>query len=84
MAPQFLALNSINKPSFFTKESNGKMYVKYEVVGSQHVAVPTHFYKMVVGENQDGSLEMECYVMENTVIDDNISLQSFQINTVCT
>ncbi|ENN80989.1 hypothetical protein YQE_02599, partial [Dendroctonus ponderosae] len=42
------------------------MYVKYEVVGSQHVAVPTHFYKMVVGENQDGSLEMECYVMENT------------------
>ncbi|KAH1021901.1 hypothetical protein HUJ04_011385 [Dendroctonus ponderosae] len=64
----FLALNSINKPSrFFRKESNGKMYVKYEVIGSQHVAVPTHFYKMVVGENQDGSLEMECYVMENTI-----------------
>lgn len=79
-----LVINTIIKLSEFSrKESNGKMYVKYEVIGSQHVAVPTHFYKMVVGENPDGSLEMECYVMENTVIDDNISLQSFQVSYIC-
>lgn len=61
------------------KESNGKMYVKYEVIGAQHVAVPTHFYKVVVGETKEGVLEMECYLMENTVIDDNIPIQSFQV-----
>ncbi|KAL1505682.1 hypothetical protein ABEB36_005188 [Hypothenemus hampei] len=61
------------------KDSNGKTYVKYEVIGTHHVAVPTHFFKVVVGETKEGNLEMESYVMENTVIDDNISLRSFQV-----
>lgn len=60
------------------------MYVKYEVIGAQHVAVPTHFYKVVVGETKEGVLEMECYLMENTVIDDNIPIQSFQVGTYLT
>ncbi|XP_050316208.1 endonuclease G, mitochondrial-like [Anthonomus grandis grandis] len=61
------------------RESNGKMYVKYEVIGSNHVAVPTHFFKVVVGETKDGQLDMECFVMENTVIDDSIPVKNFQV-----
>ncbi|XP_018575622.1 endonuclease G, mitochondrial [Anoplophora glabripennis] len=61
------------------KEANGKNYVKYEVIGANHVAVPTHFYKVVVGETLDGRLEMEAYVMPNQVIDDDVPLTSFQV-----
>ncbi|KAG5873963.1 hypothetical protein JTB14_030665 [Gonioctena quinquepunctata] len=61
------------------KESDGKNYVKFEVIGANHVAVPTHFYKVVVGETTDGKLEMESYVLPNQVIDDAIPLSSFQV-----
>ncbi|XP_072396218.1 endonuclease G, mitochondrial-like [Diabrotica undecimpunctata] len=61
------------------KESDGKNYVKFEVIGANHVAVPTHFFKVVVGETADGKLEMETYVMPNQVIDDNVPLTSFQV-----
>lgn len=61
------------------KESDGKMYIKYEVIGANTVAVPTHFYKIVVGETSDNQLEMEAYVMPNQVINDETPLQVFQV-----
>ncbi|OXU19627.1 hypothetical protein TSAR_001220 [Trichomalopsis sarcophagae] len=60
-------------------ETDGKKYVRYEVIGSNHVAVPTHFYKIVVGETADSKLEMEAFVMPNAPIDDNTPLQNFQV-----
>lgn len=60
-------------------ESDGKNYVRYQVIGKNHVAVPTHFYKVFVVENEDSSLEMECYVMQNALIDSNIPLRAFQV-----
>ncbi|XP_031834313.1 endonuclease G, mitochondrial [Nomia melanderi] len=61
------------------KEADGKKYVRYEVIGANHVAVPTHFYKIVVGETDDLKLEMEAFVMPNTPIDDNAPLTNFQV-----
>ncbi|KAJ8973577.1 hypothetical protein NQ317_001603 [Molorchus minor] len=61
------------------READGKNYVKYEVIGANHVAVPTHFFKVVVGETSDQKLEMEAYVMPNQIIDDNVPLSSFQV-----
>lgn len=61
------------------KEADGKNYVKYQVIGSNSVAVPTHFYKVIVGETSDGQLELESYVMPNQVIDDKTPLQVFQV-----
>ncbi|KOC60548.1 Endonuclease G, mitochondrial [Habropoda laboriosa] len=60
-------------------EADGKKYVRYEVIGANHVAVPTHFYKIIVGETQDSKLEMEAFVMPNTPIDDNTPLTNFQV-----
>lgn len=62
------------------KEADGKAYVKYQVIGNNSVAVPTHFYKVIVGETADGKLELESYVMPNQVIDDNTPLNVFQVN----
>ncbi|XP_067632025.1 endonuclease G, mitochondrial [Eurosta solidaginis] len=61
------------------KEDDGKFYVKYEVIGANTVAVPTHFYKIVVAETDDQQLEMEAYVMPNKVISDETPLQLFQV-----
>ncbi|KAL5289104.1 ENDOG family protein [Megaselia abdita] len=61
------------------REPDGKMYVKYEVIGSNTVAVPTHFYKVVVGETADGHLEMEAYIMPNQIISDDTPLTVFQV-----
>ena len=47
------------------------------------MAVPTHFYKIVVGETHDSKLEMEAFVMPNTPIDDNAPLTNFQVNHQC-
>ncbi|XP_068143692.1 endonuclease G, mitochondrial [Drosophila tropicalis] len=62
------------------KEDDGKMYVKYEVIGANTVAVPTHFYKVIVGESApDQKLHMEAYVMPNKVISNDTPLSVFQV-----
>lgn len=60
-------------------ESDGKKYIKYEVIGANNVAVPTHFFKVLVGETPDGKFEMEAYVMPNQVIEDTTPLHVFQV-----
>lgn len=62
------------------KEADGKSYVRYEVIGSNNVAVPTHFYKIVVMETSSGKLEMEAYVMPNQIIQNETPLKVFQVN----
>lgn len=63
------------------KEADGKNYVKYEVIGPNHVAVPTHFFKIIVFEQPGNaqSLAMEAYVMPNRAIDDNTPLKAFLV-----
>lgn len=65
------------------KEADGKNYVKYQVIGVNQVAVPTHFYKIVVAETGDKNFEMEAYVMPNQKIPDNTPLQVFQVGCDC-
>ncbi|XP_057375067.1 endonuclease G, mitochondrial-like [Daphnia carinata] len=61
------------------KEADGKMYVKYQVIGKNHVAVPTHFFKVIVMENHKQELSLESYVMPNQPIDDKTPLTLFQV-----
>jgi DNA/RNA endonuclease G (NUC1) len=55
------------------------MYVRYEVIGANSVAVPTHFFKVIVAETADQKYDMEAYVMPNQVIDDSTPLTVFQV-----
>ncbi|XP_057326339.1 endonuclease G, mitochondrial [Microplitis mediator] len=61
------------------REGDGKKYIKYEVIGTNHVAVPTHFFKVIVCETHDSKYEMEVYVMPNTAIDDDTPLKKFHV-----
>ena len=63
----------------YRRDSAGKMYVRYEVIGASSVAVPTHFFKVIVAETADQKYDMEAYVMPNEVINDSTPLNVFQV-----
>lgn len=55
------------------------MYVRYQVIGKNHVAVPTHFFKVVILEKQRGEVELRPYVMPNIPVDEKIPLERFLV-----
>ncbi|XP_078502696.1 endonuclease G, mitochondrial [Lissotriton helveticus] len=60
-------------------EADGKMYVKYQVIGKNSVAVPTHFFKVVLLEKPSGEIELRPYVMPNSRVDEKIPLERFLV-----
>lgn len=60
-------------------EPDGKKYIKYQVIGKNNVAVPTHFFKVIVFETENREFDLETYVMPNAVIDEHVPLKSFLV-----
>jgi len=61
------------------KEADGNLYVKYQVIGANNVAVPTHFFKVIVMETDRRELLLESYIMPNAPISDSTPLTAFQV-----
>lgn len=57
--------------------ADGKLRVTYEVIGDNHVSVPTHFFKLVVSEDRVGKLHLESFVLPNAPINDSVPLEQF-------
>lgn len=82
----YLAFNNVFK---YTKQysllkycrqaKDGRNYVMYEVIGQNNVAVPTHFFKVILSESLDSQFDLECYLMANKNVDANLPLQAFQV-----
>lgn len=72
-------------PLYLPKKcEDGKYRVEYEVIGNPpNVAVPTHFFKLIVGENTrnlgNGQISVAAFVLPNDVIDNNDSLLKYQV-----
>lgn len=62
-----------------TIEENGKRYVKYEVIGLNDVAVPSHFFKVITFEDSQGRKETRAYILPNEAIPSTASLDSFRV-----
>jgi endonuclease G len=61
---------------------DGKWRVSYEVIGSPpNVAVPTHFYKVVFGEDGrvGGNVALAAFVLPNAPIANNKPLSDFEV-----
>lgn len=43
------------------------MLALFQVIGANNVAVPTHFFKVILAETSPGNFEMECFVLPNQV-----------------
>jgi len=61
------------------QEPDGKMYVKYQVIGRNQVSVPTHFFKVAVVQTPSGGFEAHSFVLPNQVIPDSVPLTSFYV-----
>lgn len=59
--------------------NDGKLYVKYEVIGKNHVAVPTHFFKVVVIETNNGEYEQLSFVMPNKALPPDVPLKNYLV-----
>ncbi|CAI5682520.1 unnamed protein product [Oreochromis niloticus] len=56
------------------QEADGKLYVRYQVIGRNHIAVPTHFFKA------DGKgVELRSYVLPNEPISEQVPLERFLV-----
>ncbi|XP_062571712.1 endonuclease G, mitochondrial-like [Saccostrea cucullata] len=60
-------------------EPDGKLYVKYEVIGKNNVSVPTHFFKVVVMETEKGEFAMNSFVIPNQPFPKNTPLKNFLV-----
>lgn len=58
-------------------ETDGKRYVKYQVIGPNDVGVPTHFFKIITLENWQGIQEMKAYILPNQEIAAKTPLDQF-------
>ncbi|KAG7489289.1 endonuclease G, mitochondrial [Solea senegalensis] len=62
------------------QEADGKLYVRYQVIGQNHVSVPTHFFKVLILEQMDGrGVELRSYVLPNETIDEKVPLERFLV-----
>ncbi|XP_071961428.1 nuclease EXOG, mitochondrial-like [Antedon mediterranea] len=71
----------ISGPLFIpTVEENGKLFIKYEVIGVNQVAVPTHLYKIVVIENTfDKMVAVGAFIVPNQPITGS-DLANYQVS----
>lgn len=86
LTTKYASVRIITGPLYLPKlHPDGKYRVSYEVIGSPpNIAVPTHFYKVIVGEgavdaagNSVGPVAVGAFVMPNAVIDNKTPLTEF-------
>uniref|UniRef100_T1JEC6 DNA/RNA non-specific endonuclease domain-containing protein n=1 Tax=Strigamia maritima TaxID=126957 RepID=T1JEC6_STRMM len=59
---------------------DGSWSVKYELIGANKVAVPTHFYKVILAPNWDRGYRFECYKFENKLYEGEIDVKNFLVS----
>jgi endonuclease G len=59
------------------EDSDGKKWVKYQVIGENNVAVPTHFFKVLFVQSST-KVEPIAYIVPNEPIDSNTPLEQFE------
>lgn len=65
-------------PLFLPFVKKKKRYVKYQVIGKNQVAVPTHFFKYIRLEDEKGKKEIRAYILPNKEIPLDTPLEQFR------
>ncbi len=69
----------ITGPLFIPEMDNdGKKYVRYQVIGENQVAVPTHYFKVIYGKKEN-TVVTEAYVIPNRPIENDPPLKNFAV-----
>lgn len=75
-------LYCVTGPLYLPKRAkDGNTYVKYRVIGDTFVAVPTHFFKVILFESKQGTMHMEAFLMPNDKkLGRKIDLDDYRVN----
>ncbi|NGX39562.1 MAG: Nuclease [Chlamydiae bacterium] len=60
-----------------TKGRDGKRYVKYQVIGSHNIAVPTHFFALLFVEHPSNKMMTKAFILPNKSIDAKTPLKKY-------
>jgi endonuclease G len=60
------------------EDATGKRWVRYQVIGENDVAVPTHFFKVIVTKNSIGYRSVNAYILPNSDIGLETPLKNFE------
>lgn len=79
LTQQYNSIRVVTGPLYLPyQEPDGKRYVKYQVIGPNNVAVPTHFFKVLSLEKKKGKSLNIAYILPNERIDPNVPIEKFQ------
>ena len=66
-------------PLYLPTVIGNEKFVKYKLIGDNNVAVPTHFFKVILARSRKGGFILESYVMPNEEIRDDIPISSYLV-----
>lgn len=87
LTKKYHSIRIVTGPLYLPKVDpvDGKSRVSYEVIGNPpNIAVPTHFFKLIVGENPTNSpntdnISIAAFVLPNEVISNETKLTDFEV-----
>ena len=79
LARKHSSVHVLTGPLYLPTVIGNEKFVKYKLIGDNNVAVPTHFYKAIVAQSSKGGYHLECYVMPNEEIRDDVPISSFLV-----
>lgn len=68
----------VTGPLYLPYQEGNRRFVKYQVIGPDDVAVPSHFFKVVTLENSQGRREVRAYMLPNMVISSDTPFEKFR------
>lgn len=68
----------VTGPLYLPYQEGKRRFVKYQVIGPNDVAIPSHFFKVITLEDHWGKRKVQAYVLPNMVISSNTPLESFR------
>lgn len=78
LTKKYATVHVFSGPLYLAKKGrDGKTFVRYQVIGKNHVAVPTHFFALIFVETSGGKLQAKGYILPNKSIRSKTSLKKF-------
>lgn len=78
LTKEYRNVGVITGPLYLPYQEGKRRFVKYQVIGQDDVAVPSHFFKVIALEDDHGKREVRAYVLPNREIASNTPLDHFK------
>lgn len=81
LTKQYRAVHVFSGPLYLgSKGRDGKRYVKYELIGKNNIAVPTHFFMLIFVELPTDKMLGKAYILPNKTIDSKTAMKKFAVS----